>query len=194
MDNQDLIIRNGPEAIEYLTRRGYRISKSKFYRDVGKGLIRSNADRTYQAKDLESYARRMNLVQPDLSGPNPKKVEELHEVKLKKEIEKLEWENKKRELEFEKEQAKYIPRADLELELASRAAVLDSGLRSMIKSHARTWIDLVGGDRSLASTMTADMFTRLDHQFNIYARMDKFIVIFGDENEEAGYDYDSEKN
>lgn len=185
MENQDqLIINSGPEAIGYLVRRGYTVSKSKFYRDLKKGLIRRKKDKTYATIDLERYARQQGLAQPDLSGPRTQKIEELHEIKLQKEVEKLDWENKRRKFEYDREQGKYIPRELLELELASRAAVIDSQLRTKIRARAREWTALVHGRTEFVPDLVSDALAMLDQAMNEYARMDRFQVIFGNENEE----------
>ena len=184
--SDDLILKNGVDAVNYLNRRGYAVGKSKFYQDLKKGLVKRRSDKSFFSRDLDSYARRQGLDRPELGGSDPKKIEELHEVKLKKEIEKLDWENKKREFEYDREMGKYIPRDLLELELASRAAVMDSRLRTKIKARVKKWVAVSGGQVQRVPDVVADAFDMLDQVMNEFARMDRFVVIFGDENEELG--------
>lgn len=185
MDNHERILKNKLEAVSYLNRRGFKVGKSKFYADCKKGLVRIQADGSILAGDLEAYARKRGLDRPDMDGSDPKKVEELHEVKLQKEIEKLDWENKRREFEYEKETGKYIPREQLELELASRAAVFDSQLRTKIRAAAREWTAIVKGSSEYTPDLIDHALDMLDQAMNEFARMDRFQVIFADENEET---------
>jgi hypothetical protein len=177
------IIKNRLEAVEYLNRRGYKVGKSKFYADSKKGLIKIQADGSILASDLESYARRVGISRPDMEGSRPDVVEELHEVKMRKEIEKLEWENRKREFEYDLQLGKYIPRDLLDLELASRAAVFDSQLRTKIKARIKTWIAMADGKIDKQPDIAADAFEMLDQVMNEFARMDRFEVVFGDPSE-----------
>lgn len=184
MDNQERILKNKLEAVAYLNRRGFKVGKSKLYADCKKGLVRIQADGSIFATDLESYARRQGLDRPDMDGSDPKKVEELQEIKLRKEVEKLDWENKRRQFEYEKETGKHIPRELLELELASRAAVMDSQLRTKIRARAREWTAIVQGSSEYTPELITDALDMLDQVMNEFARMDRFQVIFADENEE----------
>ena len=176
---------NRLEAVNYLQRRGYKVGKSKFYADCKRGLVKIQSNGSIIPRDLETYAVKIGLdrfAAPEVVS-QVDDVSELHEVKLKKEIEKLDWENKKREFEYDREMGKYIPRDLLELELASRAAVMDSRLRTKIKARVKKWIALAGGSQAKVPDVVADAFDMLDQVMNEFARMDRFVVIFGDENE-----------
>ncbi|WP_028575044.1 hypothetical protein [Desulfonatronovibrio hydrogenovorans] len=183
--DDEVIPRNRLEAVAHLKRQGWKIGKTKFYQDCNKGLVKIQSDGSILPRDLDVYAVRAGLDR--FAAPETQQhvdeVGELHEVKLKKEIEKLNWENKKREFEYQKELGKYVPRELLELELASRAAVLDSQLRTRIRSRAREWTALVQGKHELVPELITAALAMLDQAMNEFARMDRFQVIFGDENE-----------
>jgi hypothetical protein len=172
MDDQ--ILRNKLEVVEYLQRRGFKIAKSKLYADAKKGLLRVQADDSVYAGDAEAYARQMNLPRPDMDGPDPAQVEAAQ-------LEKSELE--KREFEPEQEQGKYIPKDQLALELASRAGVLDSGLRAKIKERDRDLVHTAGGKPERVPEFVAQMMEILDEQMNEFCRMDRFQVVFEDTEE-----------
>lgn len=182
-ESGDIVFENRLKVLEYLQKQGYKIAKSKLYSDTKNGYLRLQSNGSILLQDVEAYIKNLGLQRFNMDGPDPEEAELLNQQKQKKVIEKLEWENKKRKFEYEREIGRYIPREDLELELASRAGVLDSGLRTKIKTHARDWIRMAGGRADKVPEVIEDIFQVLDGQLNEFARMDRFQVIF-DELEE----------
>ena len=79
-------------------------------------------------------------------------------------------------------EAKYILREDVALELASRAAALGVGLRSVFRLHAPDYIRMVGGDVSKADDLAAEFEQNLDAALNEYSRPMDFKVEYVPEN------------
>ncbi len=181
----DRILRNKLEVVDYLQRRGFKIAKSKLYADAKKGLLRIQADGSVYAGDAEAYARQMNLPRPDMDGPDPAKMEVAQLEKSELERRELELKIQKREFELEREQGKYLPKDQLALELASRAGVLDSGLRTKIKERARDLVHTASGKPEQVPEFVAQMMDILDEQMNEFCRMDRFQVVFEDTGEEV---------
>jgi phage baseplate assembly protein W len=73
----------------------------------------------------------------------------------------------------------------LALELASRAAVLDSGLWNAIKGSAEELVYTTGGQREQVPEFLSLMRNILDKQMNEFCRMDRFQVVFEDTDEEV---------
>ena len=180
----DRIFKNRLEAHEYLQRRGYKVGKSKFYQDCKDGKCQLESDGSITLSSLESYIRREGLVQPDLDK-HAEEAEELSRTKLYKEIEKLDWENKRRQLEYEKEMGKYIPRSDFEAELASRVAAHEARLRNLIREKALEWIWIVNGDPKRVQDLIDAANESLNDLFNDMARMDQFQVVFVGEEQKT---------
>lgn len=157
--------------------------------DMKHPLCMPTADgKQYEKENVRAYVEQSKLVargdrihEDDLRAIQDTAA--LKKRKLRKECERLSIEIKSREFQLEKEQGKYIEKDLLDLELASRAALFDSGLRTMIRGNARKWVDLVNGDRDQVSTLIEDMLSLLDSQLNQFARMDRFEVVFGDPSE-----------
>lgn len=177
------VLKNRLEAVEWLKGRGYKISKSKFYADVKARKVRLRNDGSVPVEELKRYAKNEGLVPLSRSTEMTAEEADLEEVKKKKEIEKLEWENKKRAFEFDLSQGHYIPREQLELELASRAGVLDSGLRTKIKERGRDLVYAAGGDPGQVPEVVGLLMDILDEQMNEFCRMDRFQVIFESEED-----------
>ncbi len=175
-------LKNRIEAVSWLKEQGYKVGKTKFYDDVKAGKVKLKNDGSVPISELERYVRSEGLI-PLSRATGHHGEDELSEQKLKKEIEKLDWENRKREFEYERELGNYIPREELELELASRAGVLDSGLRTKIKAHARDWVRLVEGLPDRVPNLVEAISQILDEQLNEFARLDRFQVVFTGEEE-----------
>jgi hypothetical protein len=94
-------------------------------------------------------------------------------------------EHRRKTFDLEKEQGKYIPKADFESELAARAAVLESGFRNLFNIRIREWIALVNGKPERAADLMAALNRGLDEQLNTYATTRSFQVIFEDNPEET---------
>ena len=66
------VLKNGTDALNYLKRRGYSLEKSKFYKDVNKGLVKRQKNKSFLSGDLDSYARlacRNTYELDKMSGP-----------------------------------------------------------------------------------------------------------------------------
>lgn len=174
-------LKNRLEAVQWLRDQGYKVGKSKLYNDASSGKLKVCNDGSIRVSDLEDYARRQGLEPLEQATEPDEDTEDLQREKIKEELRKLQLQNERQEFERQKEMGKYIPRENLELELASRAGVLDSGLRTAIKTHARDWVHLVGGQADRVPDLVEAMLDVLDQKLNEYARMDRFEVIFEDE-------------
>lgn len=180
---QGEVLKNRLEAVEWLKGRGYKIGKSKFYADVKAKKIKLRNDGMVPVAELERYVRAEGLAPLSRSTEMTQEEMDLEEQKKRKEIEKLDWEIKKREFEFDKDHSKYIPREHLELELASRAGVLDSTLRTRIKEHARDLVHEMGGSPEHVPEFVSRVSDILDECMNEFCRLDRFQVVFENEEE-----------
>ena len=176
-------LKNRIEAVAWLKEQGYKVGKSKFYDDVKAGKIKLRDDGSVPVSEIERYVRGEGLIQLS-RATGQRGDDDLSEQKLKKEIEKLDWENRKREFEYERDLGNYIPKEELELELASRAGVLESGLRTKIKAHSRDWVRLVEGLPDKVPNLVEAILECLNEQLNEFARLDRFQVEFVSEEEE----------
>lgn len=85
---------------------------------------------------------------------------------------------KLKEHKLEVLQGRYIPRAVLDVELSSRAVVLDSGLKTWFQSHVSELVLLVNGDISRATDMIKAFSLALDQQMNRYSKAIEWEVDF----------------
>ena len=166
-------------AMAHLDRAGFRISKSKMYRDRDKGMIRVNPDGTVPETEVRAYAATLTKKVADIGDLN-----DVHAIKTAKEVERLEEQIAKLKFEREKDQGKYIPRSEFEAELAARAAVFESGFRHAFNSKSRTWIALVNGRQEKTAEFLHALNKSLDELLTSYANTNTFQVMFGNETGE----------
>ena len=80
----------------------------------------------------------------------------------------------------EVERGRYIPREDVELELAGRAVVLESGIRQAVEMNVLDLVHLVGGDPRKSQEFLERFEAMLDAALNEYAGTAEFEVTFND--------------
>jgi hypothetical protein len=168
------------DACEHLKKTGYRISKSKLYRDRDKNYFKVNADGTVPEAEIRAYAAE-HLPK---SRASLQDLDDIHAVKTRREVERLEKQNEKLQFELDRERGRYIPRLDFESELAARAAVLESGFRNLFNVRVREWIALVNGKPDRSADFLSALNQGLDEQLNIYATTKVFQVIFEDRDDD----------
>ncbi len=161
------------QVVEHLDNAGFRISKSKLYRDKDKAMIRVNPDGSVPETEVRAYASTLERKDGNIDD-----LSDIHAQKTKKEVEKLEEQIAKARFEREKEEGKYIPKKDFEAELAARAATLDAGFRHLFNSRVREWVSLVNGDVKKSADFLQDLNNSLNELLNQYAVTDSFSVIF----------------
>lgn len=173
---------NRIEALGWLNRQGYKVAKSKLYADCKRGLLKLQNDGSVFESDLKKYARKAALNRlsdtPDVD-PN-----DLLSQKAKVEIDKLRAQVKLYEFQLKEKLSKYILRSDFEMEFASRVAILKSGLEHMVYSYGFEWVELVlNGNKDSASQRLIDNMKQiLKKQFNDFADIKKFRVVFAKES------------
>ncbi len=169
---------------DYLIEQGYKVSKSKIYRDAENGKIQAQTDgsgnKSVSAIAAWEYAEK----HLEKVGANKGDLKNLQATKLLEAIKIQKIDRQRKTFDLEREQGKYIPRAEFESELAARAAVLESGFRHLFNVKAREWIAIVGGKPDRTADFLAALNDGLDEQLNTYATTKVFQVIFEDRDDE----------
>ena len=131
--------------------------------------------------DVENYAYTFLKRRATGRTVDDEKSDDLQKRKAHLEVEKLEIDVARAKHKQEVEEGKYIPRAQLEIEFASRAAILDAGLSHFFQSEAGNWVDLVGGDQTKLPALVKLLVDKKDDFLNQYAQVKDFIIDFGGE-------------
>jgi hypothetical protein len=161
--------------VNAMQQRGYKLKKTKAYGDAKRGLLRVQDDGTITATDAKAYELTLSLGR-DLK--TSVEVLEAVETKTELEAEKIRLQNEKLRWEMERDQGKWVLRESFEMELATRAAYLEMGIRNFFETKAASWIGLVGGKVNKAHLMINEFEREFDALINSYYDMRRFNVNF----------------
>lgn len=176
------VFKNRREVAKWLQGNGYKIKKSKIYKDAAAGLLRIESDGSVTIESVRRYIDHpeagIKEHMETVEAGDSVEVKEWHRRAARAKAKKTELEAKKLQFEMEKDQGRWIAREDLEMEMAARAAILDQGLRSLVRIRAEDWIQVVGGDTSRAGELKAAVNEALDQLMNAFCSTDTFQVMF----------------
>ncbi|HEA68550.1 hypothetical protein LCGC14_0944730 [marine sediment metagenome] len=176
-DPEEPAFANRLEALKQLERLGYKIKKSKLYKDAKDGLLRLQPDGKVLEKDLDRYARLARLDKPAArSGVN---IDDVLADTANATLKKLQEQIKDLELKNEVATGQHVEKALVDMEMASHIAVINAGFDQVISESLPEVIDVVNGDSTklaeameLVANKKAEMMNRLSEM--------KFEVEFGD--------------
>lgn len=191
MGNQDGN-RNFPDVksvLAYLRGQGRKLSQAQLYKDLKRGYLRRQPDKSFRQRDADMYATMLPLV----SMPQAEADEngDLARRKLQEDIEKSREQRLSIKFDRERKEGKYILREEVALELAGRAAALGLGLASVFRLNAADYIRMVGGDVSKAEDLAAEFEKNLAMALNEYSKPMEFSLTIwpeeqGEKREENG--------
>lgn len=166
------------EVAKYLKGRGYKVGKSKLYKDRGAGRIRCRADGGVLKKDVDTYAKGLKHLGDPLEG-----LEAAQQRKAELEAERLEAQTELYRLDLEQRRGRLIERAEADLRASSHLSVMESAVRNMIQEAAAELCEILGGNGREAGRVAAHLNGRLDEALAALARTDELEVVFGGEDE-----------
>lgn len=174
--------RNRTQVVEWLVAKGYKVKKSKLYKDAKAGLLRVEDDGTVLMESVRRYLEHpeagVKAHMETVEAGSDLEIKEYHRRAAIAKAKKTELEAKRLEFEMEKDAGRWLPREDLELEMAGRCAVLERGFRNLVQVKAADWVAACGGDPNRAGELRAAVNAELDVLLNEFARSDNFQVLF----------------
>lgn len=169
------------EVLAYLRDAGWKVTKTSLYRHLDQGKFAAR-DGLFRRGDIDRYARTW-LKQKATGKRVNEATEELQRKKLEKELERLDIDIKQRRQDYDRDAGRLIPREQMEVELAGRAAILDAGLKHWINTNAMEWIRLADGDVKKVGELIFALTRSIDEHLNAYAQPQDFKIVIEDEEE-----------
>lgn len=170
------------EACEHLKRAGYKVSKTKLYRDKDSGKIKINADGSVLEAEIRAYAATyLDQLGPkidDLSNIAADKAD-LERQKLKEQIEKLRFSR-------ERDMGRYVLKEEVDLKMVGVLTVLDINFRQLVDLIMVDFCRLMNGDIRKINQAKDFFEQKMDDMLNKLAHTDSFTLIF----EESEHDKD----
>ncbi|MBU1001936.1 MAG: hypothetical protein KKE73_05390 [Proteobacteria bacterium] len=165
-------------VLEYLLDCGRKVRKSKLYQDVKTGLLARQPGGGFSKAAVDAYAQALPLVAvPKVDSDN---IKELARRRQEATIQKIEEETARIRFKREAERGRFIPREQVELELAGRAVVLETGLRQAVEMNVLDLIHLVDGDPRKSQRFLEVFEGYLNEALNQFASKAEFEVTFTD--------------
>lgn len=171
-------LKNWSAVLAYVQDAGRKLGQTKFFEDVKRGRLKKQADGSFRRRDVDRYMTSLPLREtPD---GVVERAAERQRKKEEAEIRKLRADADLRELELSVRRGKYIPREEVYCELAARALVLSSGLRTAFEARALELVETAGGDPRKAAALTRALEQLVDEALNDYAREMEIVVDMAD--------------
>jgi hypothetical protein len=165
-------------VLAYLVNSGWKCTKTSLYRHQQQGKIKPDADGKYSKRIVDKYARTF-LKQTATGKRVVEETDDLQRKKLIKENARLDLTIEREQFNLDKDRGLYVPREQMEIELATRAGILVAGLKHWVQSKAADWIAAVGGDNKRVGELINIMNRDVDEHINIYASAKEYEVIIG---------------
>ena len=102
--------------------------------------------------------------------------------------------NQRQKIALDRELDRYVTKEQMEIELATRAGIIDAGLKHWVKSHAAEWIRFVGGDMNKVGEFIGRIGRELDEHINSYAAATDYDVIIDGMDEAVANELASEND
>ena len=176
-DEQGRLFKSRAEALRHLQAKGYKIKKTKFYKDVDSGLCHLNPDGKVSEGALMRYVQHpgAGLIQGDAIEDQDDDIKMLLRREKQLVIDNLEIKKRKDQFNFEKDKGLHIPRADVDMELVSRAIALKSHLAHRFTTRA-TELSQMNADQ-----LRRNLLAELDASLTEYANTTHYHVIVIDD-------------
>lgn len=169
-DPEERRFKNMLEVVEYLKGQGWKIEKTKAYADKKAGKIKAQPDGSFLMSDVDRYIVKVELKKADGTDPATDTQNRKAEASAKKEESQARWWDIKADVES----GKYVPKEQMEYELAARAAYLRTDLENFIRSHAAEMVAIVDGDPGKTPELLDFYLNALADWLNRYAKQKEF--------------------
>ena len=171
-------------VLKYLEDNGWKISKPTLNRHIKteRKLLRQN-DGTFTQKSIDKYAE--TWLKKTATGKRLQEgTDELQRQKLEQELKNLQLKNERETFNYNRDRGLYIPREQMDIELATRAGILIAGLKHWIQTNVADWIVSVGGDTRKVGELINKMSNDMDEHINHYASSREYEVIIDGEDKQ----------
>jgi hypothetical protein len=155
----------GADVLRYLDRENWKVSQSTFYKHKKAGLIRPDERGRFLRSVVDAYAAR-HLQRLDGSVAGAAAEDEKRAAEVRKTLAQAEhW-----EIKAEVARGNYVPRDQVERDLATRAAVLKSDLLDFCRSRCPDIVAMVDGDAEKISDLSEFLIDQVLSFLDRYAR------------------------
>lgn len=164
---EDSRFKNLMEVLGYLKGKGYKIGKSKIYKDRKNNQIRVQPDGSVLQRDADAYSKTLQLLGDPLRG-----LEAAQKKKAELEAERLQWQIDALEHDLNVKRDKYVLKEDAELERSENAAAIFIGISNGLIGRARHLVEAAGGQPEKLMEFVEEIKKELDRAANTLTKME----------------------
>lgn len=171
-------------VVEYIAASRRKLGKSKLFEDIRRGRLKKQADGTFRVRDVDRY-----MVSLPFSGTPDAVAEKAADRQYRKEeseIRRINAVADKEEFRLSVEKGRYVLKDQVHLELAARAVVLHSGIKTAFEARSLDFIAAVEGNPKKSLALTELLENILDEALHEYSQEMEFEVVFTDDDRERG--------
>ena len=155
------------EALVYLQEQGYKVSKSKLYGDVKKGLLRVERDGSVTMNAVKSYITHPLARLSD--GSEFDKTEKLALERLAADTNRIKAQAEHWHIKNMREKGLLVWRSEFERALAARAIRLKEDLRNFARGEAPEIVKLCDGKDEKINEVMNFMLDKIEEYLGVYA-------------------------
>lgn len=127
-EGAEQIFSNLAAVLKYLEDQGWRITRPSLYRHHKEGKLLPETSGTYKQRAVDKYAKAFLKV--IATGKRLRETSDnLQRQKLEEELKNLRLKNERDKFNYEKDRGLYVPKDQMDLELAMHAGILIAGLK-----------------------------------------------------------------
>lgn len=152
-------LKNWQAVLDHVADNGRKLSKTKLYSDINRGLLRRQPDGTFRLRDVQRY-----MASLPMAG-TPDSLARKAEAAAERE-----------EFDLAVKKGRFIAREQVYAELAARAVTLSSGLKTAFESQGLDLVALVDGNPKKAVALVEALERICDDALNEYSREMEFDV------------------
>lgn len=176
-------IRDWRAVLAYVNENGRKLGKTKLYNDIGLGRLKKQSDGTFKQRDVDRYMASLPMAgTPDAVA---EKAADRQRRKEEADIRKAVAAAEREEFDLAVKKGKFVPREQVNLELAARAVALASTLKTNFEARNLDFVAAVEGNPKKAASLVERLEAVLDEALNEYSRELEFEVTFTAESVET---------
>lgn len=170
------------EVAQYLEAAGRKTSERQIFRDIKAGKLHREKNGTFLVKEINRYSYTRPVV--SMPGKEAAEIADAAEQKLREEVRRLRAVADREEFDLAVKRGQYLPKAEVYQELAARAVVLSTGLKSVFEAQIAEVVERAHGDMKEAPAVVSLLHEILDLALNEYSRDMEFEVEFEGDGDE----------
>ena len=169
----DSHLTNRMAALRFLQAKGFKVQKSRLYKDVKRGKLRMQSNgRISVAAAIEYGENYLKIDPPDFEGTRALTLEEKHH-----QVELLKARRRKLDLEHGLLSGRYVERDQVLTEFSVKLGLIDSVFKTGVRTSVAGWLHEIGADPEKGEALFSHFEAEIDRLMGDMANMETIKVV-----------------